>query len=68
MTEKKPPFNYSWKIGDEITESIKFVHSLITVQRQDVTNDVIYDVIIFERDSRHFTNVRKLTMTTDSSN
>ena len=27
-----------------------------------------YDVITFERDSRHFTNVRKLTVTTGSFN
>ena len=71
MTEKKPPFNYTKKLGDEIpsvTESIKFAHRLISVQRHNVTNDVIHDVIIIECDSCHLTNVKKLTMTTGSLN
>ena len=57
MTEKKPSFINSYTLGNEIpsiTETIsKFARQVINIQRHDVTNDVI----IFERDSRHFTNV-----------
>ena len=38
------------------------------MQRHDVTNNIIYEVIIFEPDSRQFKNVRKLTMTTSMLN
>ena len=47
-----------------VTETTKFARRVINILLHDVTNDVI----IFERDSRHFTNVSKLTMTTGSLN
>ena len=71
ITEKKSLFIYSYKLSKEIlsiTKSIKFARHHKTIQWHEVTNDVIYYVIIFERDSRHFTNVRKLTMTTGGLN
>ena len=67
MTEKKRPFINSQKVSNEIssvTKTIKFARHVINSQLCDVTNDVI----IFEHDSRHFTNVRKLTMATGSLN
>ena len=38
-----------------ITESIKFARRLAAIERHAAT----YDVIIFERDSRHFMNVNR---------
>ena len=47
-----------------VSETIKFSRRVINIQRCDVTNDVI----IFERDSCHFTNVSKLTMAAGTLN
>ena len=71
MSDKKPSFIYFYKLSNDIssiTESIKFARRLISIQRHHVKNDVIYEIIIFERDSQHLTNVRKWTMTTSSLN
>ena len=70
MAEKKLQFSYFLKLRNEIslvTESIILAHRSIFIQRNDIIGGVIM-TIIFERDSRHVMNVRKLTKTTGGFN